>query len=277
MNDPRLGPDLKIDHRLQRMWRCYAKADPPPDRVKPVPIQVLHHIAAIALASQDNTLVAIADMITLAFFFLLRPGEYTDSSSDTKPFHLQDVQLFVGAQRLNLASAPDIQLRTATFISLTFTEQKNGVRGEVIGLSRSGNPNLCPVNSLVRRVIHLRQSRAAPNTPLARVYNGTRWVKITPTMITKTLRDAVTYLSPASLGFLPTDISARCLRAAGANALLCAKVDTDIIRLLGRWRSDEMLRYLHLQAAPVMKNFARAMLAGGDFTLVPNQLVPQQV
>ena len=89
------------------------------------------------------------------------------------------------------------------------------------------------------------------------------------------MRDAVTFLSPAALGFLPSDVSARCLRAAGANALLCAKVDTDVIRLLGRWRSDEMLRYLHLQAAPVMKNFARAMISGGEFTLIPNQLVPQ--
>ena len=275
MNDPRLGPDLKIDHRLQRMWRCYAKKDPPPDRVKPVPLQVLRHINTIALASNDATIMATADMITLAFFFLLRPGEYTDSASDSKPFHLQDVQLSVGAQRLNTNTATDAQLRTATFVTLTFTEQKNGVRGEVIGLGRSGNPNLCPVNALTRRILHLRQHNAAPNTPLARVHNGNRWVKITPAMITRTLRAAVTFLSPAHLGFLPSDVSARCLRAAGANALLCAKVDTDVIRLLGRWRSDEMLRYLHLQAAPVMKNFARDMVTGGDFTLLPNQLVPQ--
>ena len=276
MNDPRLGPDLKQDHRLQRMWRCYSKADPPPDRVKPVPIQVLQHISTIALASNDDTLIAIADMIVLAFFFLLRPGEYTDSASDSKPFHLQDVQIFFGPQRLDLVQATDAQLNAATFVSLTFTDQKNGVRGEVIGLGRSGNPNLCPVKALVRRVLHLRQSRAAPNSPLARVHNGNRWVKITPSAISRTLQEAVKYLSPASLGFLPTDVSARCLRAAGANALLCAKVDTDVIRLLGRWRLDKMLQYLHLRASPIMKNFTCAMITGGSFTLIPNQLVPQQ-
>lgn len=69
-------------------------------------------------------------------------------------------------------------------------------------------------------------------------------------------------------------MSARCLRAAGANALLCAQVDPDIIRLLGRWRSDEMLRYLHLQAAPIMSDFAPRMLQGGNFRLLPNQMVP---
>jgi hypothetical protein len=57
-------------------------------------------------------------------------------------------------------------------------------------------------------------------------------------------------------------------------ALLCAHVDTDIIRLLGRWRSDEMLRYLHVQAQPIMRDFSRRMLVGGSFTLLPNQDIP---
>jgi hypothetical protein len=57
-------------------------------------------------------------------------------------------------------------------------------------------------------------------------------------------------------------------------ALLLAHVDTDIIRLIGRWRSDEMLRYLHLQAQPIMRNFASLMLHGGDYTLLPGQDVP---
>jgi hypothetical protein len=57
-------------------------------------------------------------------------------------------------------------------------------------------------------------------------------------------------------------------------SLLLARVDPDLIRLIGRWRSDEMLRYLHLQAQPVMQNFARRMLQGGVYTLLPGQDVP---
>jgi hypothetical protein len=60
-------------------------------------------------------------------------------------------------------------------------------------------------------------------------------------------------------------------------ALLCAKVDTNIIRLVGRWRSDEMLRYLHLQAYPLMHTFARQMHSQGSFTLLPGQTVPPAV
>jgi hypothetical protein len=54
-------------------------------------------------------------------------------------------------------------------------------------------------------------------------------------------------------------------------ALLYAQVDTDMIRMLGWWRSDEMLRYLHLSAKPFMRNNAERMLTGGSFVLHPNQ------
>jgi hypothetical protein len=77
----------------------------------------------------------------------------------------------------------------------------------------------------------------------------------------------------AQLGIDPARLSARSLRAGGAMALLCARVDTDIIRLVGRWRSDEMLRYLHLQAYPLMHTFASRMHQHGSFTLLPGQLI----
>ena len=81
------------------------------------------------------------------------------------------------------------------------------------------------------------------------------WKHVTPTMITKVLKGAVS-LSGDNLGFLPKDVSARSLRAAGAMALLCSGIDTDIIRLIGRWRSDEMLHYLNLQVKPLMRGFS---------------------
>ena len=77
----------------------------------------------------------------------------------------------------------------------------------------------------------------------------------------------------ADLGFLPSEVSARSLHAAGAMDLLVSKVDPNIIQILGRWRSDEMLRYLHLTAEPFMKKFAKKILHA-NYTLAPFQLVP---
>ena len=152
------------------MLRTYSKQDPPPNRVKPVPVQVLRHIMAIALAGPSAFQLGVADMIVIAFFFLLRPGEYTDSNSDSSPFRFKDVQLFIGEQRLDLATATRASILTATFATLTFTDQKNGVRGEVIGLARSGCPTLCPVVSITRRLLHLRDNNAQATDPIARVF-----------------------------------------------------------------------------------------------------------
>jgi len=272
-DDPRLNTAGKIDFRLSRTISAWKKKDPPPQRVKPIPIQVIRRISFIAqnLPQDSELLRATADMIMIAFFFLLRPGEYTDSPSDTVPFRFEDVQLMIGGRRLDIFTCPLKELAKARFATLTFTEQKNGIHGEVIGLARSGDPYTCPVLAIIRRITHLRSNNAPPNTPLARVFHKHN-TKVTPTLIRDTLRDAVQYLG-TDLGFLPQDVSARSLRAAGATALLVARVDTDIIRLLGRWRSDEMLRYLHLQAAPIMADYSRRMLHA-DFTLLPNQLVP---
>jgi hypothetical protein len=147
----------------------------------------------------------------------------------------------------------------ARFTSLTFTSQKNGVRGEVIGLACSGNPYLCPVKAITLRVLYLRSHSAPSSTPLARVFHTPD--KVTATYLTDRIREAVT-----------TEVSARCLRAAGTMALLLAQVDPDVIRLTGRWRSDEMLHYLHVQAYPLMRDYSHRMLL---YTLTPNHLVPQ--
>ena len=42
-------------------------------------------------------------------------------------------------------------------------------------------------------------------------------------------------------------------------ALVEAKVDTNLIQLLGRWQSDAMLRYLHVTANGVQHRYAEAM------------------
>ena len=113
-----------------------------------------------------------------------------------------------------------------------------------------------------------------PHTPLGRVFTWHGTDSVTQALITKTLRDAV-HLIGKDLGFLPGEVLSRSLRAASAMALLVSKVDTDIICLLGRWRSDEMLQYLHLSAKPLMKNFAARMLHA-EYNMTPSQLVPMQ-
>ena len=171
--DPRLNSAGKQDFRLQRTWSSWKREDPAPNRVKPVPIQVIRRVAGLAERSQgDAQFQAASDMIIIAFFFLLRPGEYTDTPSESTPFRLCDSQVFVGEVWIYLATDSLERIQQGTFVSLTFTDQKNGVQGEVIGIGRSGDPYLCPVKAIVWRVLYVWSHNVPPVTPLARVADG---------------------------------------------------------------------------------------------------------
>jgi hypothetical protein len=267
--DPRLQPSGKLDFRLHRQLAAYEKSDPPPQRVKPIPLPILTYSAALCYNTHDAHHCTIADMLLLGFFFLLRPGEYAKTENADCPFRLCDVHLLRGVTRLDPFTASHISLQSATHVALEFTNQKNGTRGELVGLGRSGHPTWCPVQAVLNRVLHLRLHHAPPVTPLFCYCSNGRWQSITTTILTQHLRTAVAAIG-ATWGITPSDISIRSLRSSGAMALLCAAVDTDKIRLLGRWKSDEMLRYLHVQAFPIVAPLASQMFRHGNFALLPN-------
>ena len=57
-------------------------------------------------------------------------------------------------------------------------------------------------------------------------------------------------------------------------ALFCGVVDNSHIRLLGRWKSWPMLRYLHLQSQAAMRGLSTAMLQEGKIEMLPPVSLP---
>mmetsp|Transcript_21700 Transcript_21700/g.44755 ORF Transcript_21700/g.44755 Transcript_21700/m.44755 type:complete len:195 (-) Transcript_21700:436-1020(-) len=156
----------------------------------------------------------------------------------------------------------------ATFASLTFTNQKNAVPGETIGVGRTGHPVACPIPALARRLHYLREHNAPADLPLcAHLING-RWHVITASQVTKILRAAVA-LYGAPFGLLPHQVSAKSLRSSGALAMLCGGVDTARGRMQGRWLSDVMFHYLSVHQAPLCADIGRRMVRGGNFDTIP--------
>jgi len=80
-------------------------------------------------------------------------------------------------------------------------------------------------------------------------YLPTGPVPLTTMTITHTLQVTTTFLGPQ--GLLPSDISDQSLHASSAMTL-CACIDGNIFQLLGHWRSDSMLHFLHIQAKPII-------------------------
>jgi len=246
--DTRLQTPGKLDLRLSRQLSVYSKQDPPPLWVKPIPFPVISHTIDMCRWAHTNKMNTTAEILILGFFFLLHPGEY--------------------AYSLNHVTCTTIELTQVNYITLEFTSQKKGVWGELISQSTSGHPTWCPVKALINQIKHLRTHNAPKTTPLYTFYDRHQCT-IDNTTFTFQLRLTTTVIG-AAYGISAVDISIRSWRASGAMALLCARVDTDIIHLLGCWRSNEMLRYLHVQAFPLLALLATQMLQNGNFHLMPN-------
>jgi hypothetical protein len=201
------------------------------------------------------------------FFFLLRPGEHCSTGSN-QPLTLRDVSLKHGPTPLCLLTSPLHSITSATHSSLTFNTHKNRTRG-------SGHAVACPTAALIRRVLYLRLNHATLDTPLCSVHRQHSWVPVTSQALTAVLRTSAAALP--HLHLRPADITGRSLRAGGAMAMLCGQVDSDVIRLIGRWRSDAMFRYLHAHVLPLISHLAPTMLQHGTFSIMPNADLPPTV
>lgn len=267
--DPRYSNTGRLHGALDRLQRSYKKADPPPGRVKPIPMQLLRH--AVDNLQSDALTKAVADLLQIGMFYLLRPGEHTYSSDNNHPFRLCDVSFQSVLAAINATHITQSQLDASNRVHLNFTTQKNGEKGEAITHGDTDD-FISPFKAVRRRIEHLQHHNAPSTTPLHTVYiNGTTR-SVTSGMITNALRESCKVLGP-SLGIKSTEISARALRAAGAMALLRARVDPSIIRLVGRWKSWTMLRYLHRSATETTE-YAQRMLDSATYVLSTHATLP---
>jgi hypothetical protein len=209
-------------------------------------------------------------MCIIEFFFLCRPGEFvqTTSKSLSWPFRLGDVQFLVQHRWYNATVIPLAAMASAGSATLRYHNQKNGIRGQGITMGTTGDPQICPVRTLARRVQHLRQHHAPAETPIYSFWDYTfdpPRGDVYSIHVTQALRMAAAVLF-SELGIEPHDISCRSLRPGGATAMLCARIDPNIIQLVGRWRYDKALKYLHVQAASLMQIYSRQMFENGHFS-----------
>ena len=117
----------------------------------------------------------------------------------------------------------------------------------------------------------MRAQEAPPSTPLARVIAlAGRCENISPKIILKTLKTAVGLCGP-NLRFESKDLFACSLHAAGAMSLLFLSVESNVIKLIGRWHSNDILRHIQVQVEPLMRNLSRLMFTNGIYSFLPYQ------
>lgn len=116
--DPRLDANGSMHLLLKRQLRHYDKVDPPPKRVAPIPLEIIRHSVEMVYADVHSSLAlrATADLITAAFFFLMRNGEYcyTRENEGYHPFRFCDTRFHIQNRELDNIQATKDKLMTAT-------------------------------------------------------------------------------------------------------------------------------------------------------------------
>ena len=225
----------------------------------------------------------IIDLAIVAFFWLLRPCECLYHSMDpedgnTVPYELRHVQLTIGGHVYSALAAPlhdSTSIDIITAVALQLDDQKNGVKGEIIGHAATNDPILCPAKVLGRIALRHQQYQQAQhddNAPRRKLCEHQSpegvWYSVANRHVTKALRKAAIRVQKQT-GIPPELISARSMHPGGATALLCDGVDSDAIKLVGRWKSDSILLYLRPQVLVVNGHFSQKMLDNGDCAFAP--------
>ena len=263
--DPRRHTPFQkhLDKDFSDMYTSFKEEDPPAMPQHPLPNTAVSQTVFYLLALGTTYASITADLVVLAFFFLLRIGEYThsppprDRKKRTVPLRRVDITLWQGEYMIPRDS-PLESLLQADGISLHLANQKNGHRNCTIFHSSTGVIGLDPVTAGARLLHHTRFG--TDTTPIGSFQkpNG-RVSRVSPAKILQAVRKGAQLDGMPARGFDMKRIGSHSLRSGGAMNLKLQGHDKDIIQTIGRWSSDTYRRYIHSQIAHLTAGIAQTM------------------
>ena len=251
------------------MVEGFRREDPPSVPQLAVPITVPNLCYDSALRPTATQQEQAAGQLTLiAFYYLLRVGEYTkpryvtrngkkERSTRTRQFTVGSVGFFKDGAILSRNSPIEVLL-TADAATLKISNQKNGRMGETIH-QRSIDKLACPIKALAHRVHNILSQGGTSDSLLCQYGNSNDKTHISSKEIIILLRAAATTLQLQKQAIDPDLIGAHSLRSGGAMALKLHGYDDTTIRKMGRWTSDTFLQYIHNQIAHLSKDISKNM------------------
>jgi hypothetical protein len=221
---------------------------------------------------------AVGDLSLIAFYYLLRIGEYTvkgkrNNIKQTVQFKLEDVTFYKrtksGQLRCLPKNAPAHLILSADSATLKLDNQKNGWKGVCVHQETNGNKFYCPIRALGRRVVHLRQHKATKSTFLSTFFHEGKKCDVIGEDISKGLKMAATLLEyPETRGIPIKLVDTHSLRCSGANALALSGFSDTQIQKMGRWRGATFKEYIREQLACYLEGMTKAMKRNFKFVNV---------
>jgi hypothetical protein len=218
----------------------FRKADPPTTKQLPVEADVPEFLVQLGRSPEARELDrAIGDLTMIAFYYLLRIGEYTtkgthNNSKQTEEFKLGDITFFAKDKQGNLhclsRDAKADLISAADGATMKLDNQKNGWKGVCVYQEANGDPLDCPVRALGRWYLHLRKNGATKTTIISAYFNEGCRFDVTSGHISLAHKMAAEALENPTIKGIPIErVNTHSLRSGGANALaLAGYSDTQI-------------------------------------------------
>ncbi len=268
------------------------RKDPLPVPQLAVPVQVVEMMYTLALKSGSEKDLAVADLAILAFYYLLRVGEYTKpkfvtvngekkKATRTVQFRLRDVGFFAKDTLINFWELTGQKLLDSllhcTGGVLKITNQKNGRMGQTIFHEAIEDKLDGPTQALARRVHHIISNGGTQDSLLCQYKSDPsqdEWEFITSRDIVAALRTSVKACGLDKKGIDPDLVAAHSLRAGGAMAMKLQGIADTIIMKHGRWSGLTFLMYIHNQIAHISANLSKTMSTHVPFVNIGNIRLP---
>ncbi len=281
---------------LQIMLDGYRKIDPATQKKLPVQLDVPELL--VETAYQPGTPErqrATADLTMIAFYYLLRLGEYTvkgsrNSTKQMVQFKYEDVSFFKkntrGQLRCLPQDAPASLITSADGATLKLDNQKNGWKYICVFHESNGEKLHCPVCALARQYLHLCDMGTDAKTFLSAYYNDKGQHRdVTNEDVSIALKAAAATLDyPIAKGIPINHIDTHSLRSGGTIALSLAGYSDAQIQKMGRWRGatfkeyiwEELACFSEGMSASMKKKFDFVDIAGNAFNFITDELINRE-
>jgi hypothetical protein len=252
---------------IQRLVEGFKRSDPPAIPQMAVPVSVPEMAARLGYITNNPRAQAVGDLTLIAFYYLLRSGEYTKPrkvlrngkmvhATRTRQFQIKDIGFWKNGQILP-RNSPLALLLAADSCTLKISNQKNGRTGQTLHHESTGSNGA--VAALARRVHHVLSNGGNGDNLLCDVCINNIWHSVESPEIVAAVRTAAKALNLQKQGIDPDIIGAHSLRAGGAMALKLMGYKDSTIRKFGRWTSDTWQMYIHSQISKLYEGVAHKM------------------
>lgn len=239
----------KLAPHIHKLIQAYDNQDPSQDREEAITPHHLRKIKQHIRELKHQTKLYhkhIPELLIGAFFFAMRSCEYStvDTQGRTKRLTIGDI-CFLDRKHKIIHQSDSKLLKKASYVTITFQNQKNGNKNTKRTHGKTDDKILCPVRAWAIIIQRIREKRTKSSTPVNFVWDD---VKDEATYfkqndIIQILRHSAK-LWEKKLPYTHDCIGSHSLRSGAAMALFLANADTLDIMILGRWSSDAFLLYI---------------------------------